>query len=134
MHWGRFVLLYGLQIAVTQRAHFTTCRDSSTQGLALYAIHHALDVYLFWAPLFLVTSAEWRAYTAVAVTMLAHWATFRNRCIATVLMNRWCGFPESRSLDSLKNRIGISPTWAPFHYAWIGAVLVYAIAASSDKN
>jgi hypothetical protein len=126
MHWARFLLVYGLQLAVTYRRHVTTCQDTSASGRLLYGTHHALDVYLFWAPLFLETATEWRFYIGIATVMLAHWLTYQNRCIATVVMNRRCGFPESQWLDSLKNRLGMERVFEPFHFIWIGAILLYA--------
>ncbi len=131
MHWERFALLYGLQIAITYKRHASTCQDSSTGGFTLYAIHHLLDVYLFWAPLFLETAAEWRVYLVVAPLVLIHWATNKNLCVATVVMNRRCGFPEAQGLDSLKNRVGVPPS---LQFAWIGAILLYAYVSSSGKN
>ncbi len=91
----------------------------------LYAAHHAFDVFLFWAPLFLITKLEYGLHLLFAVGIGIHWFTNDNKCIATVEMNKQCGYEEERWLDSLKNMFGVRKHFEYFHFMWIGILMAY---------
>ena len=91
-------------------------------GGLVYILHHFLDVYVFWAFLFLTTSSEHIIHLLVILGVGIHWATNNYECIATTYMNTVCGYPRDTWLDSLVNRI------RPFYYThavWLLALASY---------
>ena len=101
-----------------------TCENKS---YGLYFLHHAFDVFLFWAPLFLTTKFEYGVHFLSAVAVGIHWFMNGNRCVSTVVMNKWCNYPEDRWLDSLKNMLGLRSVNEYFHFIWIGALMFYDV-------
>jgi hypothetical protein len=128
MIWPIYIAFFALQIATTFPRFSATCaptaRDRPTT--ALYFLHHLLDVFLFWSPAFLTSRAEFIAHAAATLAVGAHWIANKNRCIATEVMNRRCGYADEEWLDSLKNRLGLRATVGEyFQFAWLGALLAY---------
>lgn len=119
-----FILVYTLQISLTFPNFYSSCRSLSVSSVLLYFAHHLVDVFLFWSFLFLTTRAEFTTHFVLVLIVAVHWFTNQNRCIATVTMNRMCGFPEGDWLDSLKNRFGLRAFSEHFHFIWIGILMV----------
>jgi hypothetical protein len=123
-----FLAVYAIQIALTYPTFSSACNQLDIKRLAIYAAHHAFDVFLFWSPFFLTTPLEFKVHIAAAILTGIHWFSYNNRCILTVEMNRLCGFPQDNWLDSLKNRLGLKETLGSnFHFLWIGALIAYDI-------
>ena len=121
-----FVLIYALQLVMTFPTFKATCRtETPVQTYTLYFVHHLFDVFLFWAPLFILRKPEAIAHVAAVVLVGAHWFSYDNKCIATVIMNEQCGYNRSLWLDSLKNRMGLRAWNEYFHFIWLGAALLY---------
>lgn len=129
MRWAVFAGLFFAQVLITAPSFSATCRRSEELGTkALYLAHHAFDVYLFWAFLFLTRRVELVAHIAIAVLVGLHWFMYDNKCIATVELNRSCGYHEEEWLDSLKNRLGLRMTVGEnFHFMWIGGIIAWEI-------
>jgi len=127
MNIATFLFIYFLQIFLTFPKFSHTCKALNLVSYGTYFTHHLLDVFLFWAPLFLTTTNEFIIHIIVSIGVIIHWFTYNNRCIATVYMNRLCGYPEDDWLDSLKNMLGLRNISEYFHFIWIGLVLVYDI-------
>lgn len=117
-----FIALWAFQIFLTVREFLNTCMYPS---YLLYLFHHAFDIFLFWAPLFLVSKFEYGLHFLFALGVGIHWFTNGNKCIATVEMNKQCGYEEERWLDSLKNMFGLRSYFEYFHFAWIGILMAY---------
>ena len=67
-----------------------------------------------------------------SLVVAIHWFSYGNRCIATVEMNRQCGYPESEWLDSFKNRLGLrSLIGDNFHFLWIGGLVAWEVLCLS---
>ena len=134
MRWGIFAAVFLAQILVTAPSFMATCRRGEEFGTkALYLAHHAFDVYLFWAFLFLTRRVEFVAHIAIAVLVAIHWFTYGNKCIATVELNRQCGYPESEWLDSFKNRLGLRVCVGEnFHFLWIGGLVAWEVLRLSQ--
>lgn len=115
-----FVAVVVLQIFVTIKEFLNTCLRPPW---LLYITHHAFDVFLFWAPLFLVSKLEYAFHFVYALGVGIHWFMNGNKCVATVEMNKSCGYEEERWLDSLKNMFGIRKHFEYFHFAWIGLLM-----------
>jgi hypothetical protein len=130
MNIASFLFTYALQILVTAPRFLASCTPLGFEAICVYLAHHALDVYIFWGPLFLQTQAEFQTYILITALVGAHWFLNNNQCIATVYMNHLCGYPEADWLDSLKNRLGLRSFSEEFHFYWIGATLLYAIYKS----
>ena len=126
MYLWLFGIIYGLQLLATLPGFIKTCKDAP---YALYFLHHALDVFLFWGPLFLSKPSEFIGHFLFAIIVGIHWFTYGNRCILTVWMNRACGYAEDRWLDSLKNMTGLRAVNEYFHFIWVGALMVYDLWA-----
>ena len=126
MNIPSFLLTYALQILVTAPRFLTSCTPLGPEAILVYLAHHAIDVYIFWGPLFLQSREEFVTYIVLTLLVGAHWFLNNNRCSATVLMNHLCGYPEADWLDSLKNRLGLRGLSEQFHFYWIGATLLYA--------
>jgi hypothetical protein len=122
-----FLALYLFQLVLTFPTFRSTCREKTLWSWTLYLVHHAFDIFLFWAPLFLSRRPEFMFHAVVVVLIGIHWLLYQNKCIATVVMNRVCGYPEGQWLDSLKNRLGLRAWNEYFHFIWIGALLIYDI-------
>jgi hypothetical protein len=116
-----FILVYFLQLALTAPRVRRTCRQP--QPWLLYFAHHALDVFLFWSPVFLRTRPDYIIHALLVLLVGAHWALNNNRCIMTQWMNRRCGYPEDNWLDSLKNMFGFREYSEWFHFIWLGVLL-----------
>jgi hypothetical protein len=119
-----FLFVFVFQIFLTIKDFMNTCMRPS---YVLYLSHHAFDVFLFWAPLFLVTKLEYTLHFMFALGVGIHWFINDNKCIATVEMNRQCGYDEGQWLNSLKNMFGIRKYFEYFHFAWIGILMAYDI-------
>ena len=96
-----------IQIFATFPKFKNTCKNPGIQTWLLYFAHHALDVFLFWSVLFLTTRTEFFLHLLAVIIVGIHWFTYDNKCIATVIMNRMCDYPDSEWLDSLKNMFGL---------------------------
>lgn len=127
MNYAIFLIVYGIQIAVTLPRFWRTCTDPTPFALLLYFLHHVGDVFLFWGPLFLRTPAEYGAHIAYALIVMVHWFLYGNRCFLTVVMNRRCGYDEDYWLDSLKNRFGFREAWPLFQFVWAGLLVAYGV-------
>ncbi len=128
MRWHIFAAIFTIQLLITAPSFLDTCRSNDFFTRALYVTHHAADVFLFWAPLFLTRRIEWIAYIAFAAIVATHWFSYGNRCILTVVMNRACGYPEDDWLDSLKNRFGLRMVLGDnFHFLWVGLIVAWGI-------
>jgi hypothetical protein len=127
MNWLYFSLVYFIQVAATWGRFQATCQPADGRPLALYFAHHALDVFLFWSPVFLRTRADYAAHTLLVLIVGAHWFYNNNRCIFTVEMNRRCGYPEGAWLDSLKNKFGLRERSEWFHFIWLGVLLAWDV-------
>lgn len=129
MRWELFWLLVFLQIAITYPSFRATCeaREGWVRAGFIYGIHHLLDVFLFWSLFFLTAAAEFRTHFWLAILIVGHWFTYGNKCIITVDMNRQCGYPEERWLDSLKNRLGLRSLTEWFHFWWVGLLCVWDV-------
>jgi hypothetical protein len=127
MRWAIFAAVFAAQLLVTSPTFLSTCRRAGDVDVQLlYLGHHALDVFLFWSFLFLTRRVEWIAHIALVVIVALHWFSYGNKCIATVMLNRACAYPEEDWLDSLKNRLGLRMTVGEhFHFVWLGAVVAW---------
>ncbi len=121
MNLSYFILVYFLQLALTLPRFWRTCRQP--QPWLLYFSHHALDVFLFWSPVFLRTRADYLAHAVLVLLVGAHWFLNNNKCIMTTWMNRRCGYSEGDWLDSLKNMFGLRERSEWFHFIWLGLLL-----------
>lgn len=119
MRTNIFLIIFLLQIALTFQYMCKMCKSNTLYVWLLYIIHHLLDVFLFWSFLFLTTRMEFGIHLILLITMSIHWISYGNKCILTVLMNRECGYPENRWLDSLKNMLGFRNISEYFHFIWI---------------
>ena len=119
MHWPIFILVILLQLVVTYPKFRETCLSCGIDVNLIYFIHHILDVFLFWSFLFVTTKLEYKIHFWTAILVMLHWATYDNKCIITVEMNKLCGYPEDQWLDSLKNRIPLRGISEWFHFIWI---------------
>ncbi len=85
-------------------------------------------MYLFFGPIFATTTIESAIHLFATVIAVAHWLTNNNQCIWTQILNRQCSYPETDSLDSIKNVI-LSlfgrPVAPHMHYVWIAGLAVY---------
>jgi hypothetical protein len=122
-----FLIIFLIQIIVTFHKFKNTCKNPGIQTWSLYFAHHALDVFLFWSVLFLTTRTEFFLHLLAVIIVGIHWFTYDNKCIATVIMNRMCGYPESEWLDSLKNMFGLRSYSEYFQFVWIGLLAMYDI-------
>ena len=127
MNYLLYGLVYAAQLALTFPNFYRQCTRLSVPSLLLYFAHHLVDVFLFWSFLFLTNRAEFIAHFVLVLIVATHWFMNQNRCVATVTMNRMCGFPEGDWLDSLKNRLGLRHISEYFHFIWIGALMVQDI-------
>jgi hypothetical protein len=117
-----FSFLVGVQILLTFPFFNRSCID---HPYFLYFVHHAFDVFLFWAPLFLISKLEYGLHFLFGLGVGIHWFMNDNKCVATVEMNKQCGYEEERWLDSLKNMFDIRNYFEYFHFMWIGILMVY---------
>lgn len=140
-----FPAVYALQLAVTLPPFQDTCKDKTPRTYTLYATHHLLDIFLFWSFLFLTTRSDHMLHATAVILVALHWITNNNRCVATVVMNRACGYPEEQWLDSLKNRLDFQiwphktglglQAWSHYvHFVWLAILLAYDAVAISRKN
>ena len=122
-----FFTKYVIQILLTLPEFYYTCRTYShtLQTYSLYFIHHALDIFLFWSFLFLETKLEYIIHFILSIIVGLHWFWYDNRCIATVVMNRYCNYDENRWLDSTKNMLGLRKYNEYFHFIWVGLLMAY---------
>lgn len=120
-----FFLIFGIQIFLTIKDFVNLCVRPS---YLLYFAHHAFDVFLFWAPLFLVSKIEYGLHFLFALGVGIHWFMNDNKCVATVEMNKQCGYPEDQWLDSLKNMFNIRKYFEYFHFLWIGILMAYDLS------
>jgi hypothetical protein len=120
MRWIIFLFILCVQFFITYPQFKDTCEThASAKTLILYISHHSLDVFLFWSFLFLTTKLEFAIHLCILLGVVIHWATYNNRCILTVWMNEFCGYPEETWLDSLKNRLGLRNISEYFHFIWM---------------
>ena len=102
MNWHIFLLLLFIQIALTFKTFTSTCSNLGFLTLVIYLAHHAYDIYLFWAPLFLQKTKEYLIHAFAAIATGAHWFAYDNKCIATVILNKRCGYNINDWLPSLR--------------------------------
>ena len=117
-----FAFVFCLQLYLTFDYFWKSCINPP---YILYFVHQAFDVFLFWAPVFLVTKLEHALHFWFALGVGIHWFTYGNKCIATVEMNKQCAYEEHRWLHSLKNMFGLREYSENFHFIWIGLLMVY---------
>ena len=119
MNWLIFSLVFSFQIILTIPNFIKTCQSKTFYTWFLYFFHHLLDVFLFWSFLFLTNKYEFLLHFILLILIVIHWATYDNKCILTVLMNRECGYSDEKWLDSIKNRLGLTYIYEHFHYIWM---------------
>ena len=119
MFWYIFAFIFFLQIAVTYKYFVKTCKSKTFYTWFLYFTHHMLDVFLFWSFLFLTTKTDFLIHCFILIIVVLHWSTYDNKCILTVLMNRNCGYPDEKWLDSLKNMLGLRNIYEYFNFIWM---------------
>ncbi len=112
-------------LLVAPRFINTCAQASSLATIATFLLHHPLDIFLFWSPLFLMTRVEYIIHAIVSLGVILHWVTYNSRCVVTVLMNRMCGWPEGIRLDSLKNMI--LGKYERYNYLWLIAMVLYDV-------
>ena len=121
MRWLYFFGLYFLQLAVSFPSFSASCHGAhDPAAVAIWLLHHWTDVFLFWGFLFATSRGEYMLHLLFLVIALAHWSTYKNRCIATVVLNRYCGWPEDQWLDSLLNRSGLRSRSDYWQFLWLG--------------
>lgn len=125
MNWVYFILVYFAQIVATLPEFRATCQQP--QPWPLYVSHHALDVFLFWGPVFVRSPEDFAVHAVMILIVATHWFYNNNRCIMTEWMNERCGYAERRWLDSLKNRLGLRAWSEWFHFIWLGVLLGYDV-------
>lgn len=119
MNWKIFAFIFTLQVLLTIQHFLQTCKSKTAYTWTLYIFHHFFDVFLFWSFLFLTTKFEFGLHFLILLGVVIHWFTYDNKCIITVLMNRECGYPEDKWLDSLKNSLGLRKISEYFHFIWM---------------
>jgi hypothetical protein len=126
MRWDIFTIAVTIQLIATTPDFVQTCDACSSWPFAvsLNMFHHVFDVFLFWSFLFLTTKLDFQLHFWLAIAILIHWATYDNKCILTVILNRYCGYPEEAWFDSIKNRLGLRDISEWFHFYWIAALLL----------
>lgn len=122
-----FLLVYILQIILTLPDFINTCSKLDLQTWTIYLTHHAFDVFVFWAPLFLKTRAEYLIHIVVVLLTVLHWLMNNNTCIITVILNRLCGYREDDWLPSLKNMLGLRALSENFHFIWVGGIVAWEL-------
>jgi hypothetical protein len=132
MNWYIFFLVLFIQIALTFRTFTSTCSKLGVLTLIIYLLHHAYDVYLFWAPLFLEKAKEYLIHAIAAIGTGIHWFTYDNKCIATVILNKRCGYKEDEWLPSLKNMLGLRSITEYFQFIWMGILVFYDYTKSKS--
>jgi hypothetical protein len=125
MNWYIFLLILFIQIALTFREFSKTCSNLGLLTLIIYIAHHAYDVYLFWAPLFLQKAKEYAIHAVTSIATGIHWFTYDNKCIATVILNKRCGYNTNEWLPSLKNMLGLRDITEYFQFIWMGLLVGY---------
>ena len=128
MNYFFFLMVYLIQVLTTYPTFDATCMSTKTSKLEpyiLYFVHHLLDVYLFWSPLFLFTKVDAALHILAILVVAVHWITYNNRCVLTVVMNRSCAYNEGDWLDSLKNRLGLRAFNEYFHFIWLALAFLY---------
>jgi hypothetical protein len=127
MRWGIYGIVLGIQILATIRRFISSCKHLSITTWGMFIIHHFLDVFLFWSFLFLTESVEFILHILLVIGVAIHWFSYENRCVATVFLNRLCGFPEDEWMDSLKNMTGLRNVSEYFQFIWLGILVVLDI-------
>lgn len=122
-----YLSIVTFQLILTFLNFYNTCQGFDFHRFMVYFLHHFSDVYLFWAPLFLETKQEFIYHLMFAIGIVIHWITYNNRCIATVYMNRLCGYDEDVWLDAIHNRLGLREVNEYFQTIWIGLLMAYDI-------
>jgi len=125
MNWPIFFIILLLQLALTFRDFIKTCNNLDLVKFNIYILHHAYDIYLFWAPLFLQTPIEYAIHAFAAIATGIHWFSYDNKCIATVILNKLCGYNVNEWLPSLKNMLGLYNITEYFHFIWMSLLLGY---------
>lgn len=120
-----FVIVLILQYILTLGYFVETCSRCTLYVWLLYITHHILDVFLFWSFLFLRRRIEYIYHLIFLVFVVIHWKSYDNKCILTVMMNRECGYEESKWLDSLKNKLSLEKINKDFHYVWMYILGIY---------
>lgn len=125
MNWYIFLLVLLIQLTLTINDFINTCKNLGLLTILIYLAHHAYDVYLFWAPLFLQRAKEYLIHAFAAIATGAHWFTYDNKCIATVILNKRCGYKEDEWLPSLKNMLGLREIIEYFQFIWMGLLVFF---------
>jgi len=122
MIWSIYGAILLVQLAVTYPHFARTC--TSANAIAVYLLHHMLDVYVFWGPFVLTTRAEFGIHLLTICGIALHWITNNYECVLTTAMNEMCGYPRNQWLDSLVDRL--RPTdWT--HIVWILVAAIYDV-------
>lgn len=125
MRWVLFLAVYIVQLSVSAPEFFATCTLLDTTTIAMYLTHHLSDVFLFWGPLFIRSRAEAALHLALIVITTTHWLSNQNRCVATVELNKRCGYDPELWLDSLLNRSGLRGLSEYYQFAWLAPAAIY---------
>lgn len=124
MNWIIFWILYSLQILATFPKFLDRCKSKTLETYSLYFFHHGIDIYIFWAFLFLTEKIEYFYHLIFNALNLIHWISY-GHCFVTVYQNRLCGFKEHSNLNSIKNRLGLENFTEYFHSVWVGLHMIY---------
>jgi hypothetical protein len=93
-----FLILYIAQLSVSYK-NFIPC--ANVHSTIIYLLHHMLDVYIFFGPLFIENTTESLIHIITTLLIIIHWFTNNYECILTTYLNELCGWERNRWLDSI---------------------------------
>lgn len=130
-----FFIVYFIQITITYPRFLSTCLSTCTLfPTFLFLFHSLTDVFLFWGPITFTSLYELYVYSIVAFFTILHWLSYGNKCILTVLLNRICGYPESRWFDSLLNRTSLRTISEYYQIYWIIGMFIIGYLLIQKKG
>ena len=98
-----FLLFLALQLLITWPQFAKTC-PARVNIYILHFLHHVLDVFNWWGPLFFFTRPiEYFVHFVVIVFIGIHWLTNDNICEVSRIVNKACGYEPKKWLESLKS-------------------------------
>jgi hypothetical protein len=124
MRWSVFGALLVVQLLLVMPHFIQSCASVTATSTAIYLLHHPLDIFLFWSPLFLTSYTDHVVHALVAIGVIIHWITNNSRCIVTVAINELCGWPQKDRLHSLKNMV-LGRRYERYNYLWLIGVVLY---------
>jgi hypothetical protein len=126
MRWLVFFFLLVTQLLLVIPHFIKSCAAVTPLSSIVYLLHHPLDIFLFWSPLFLTSYTDHVVHAIVSISVIIHWIMYNSRCIVTVAINKICGWPQKDRLHSLKNMI-LGP-YERYNYLWLIATILYDFA------